>query len=202
MSRQHQSKGGSRNMDAPLTAEDIRLCCELLARANQQGLDHNVAAGMREIEEGWTAVDDISSSESLGTVTGSPGTMADSSKRQRGGPTGSPTDFSVAVPSYVNIGEPGINPPSGDSLSLPEGITSLTDWGEYKVAFGKFKHIKTYHEILTGTSEEMVSYRKFVFSHRQSGPPALRDLADYLDAAKTTVVQGPVIPGSNLVRRK
>lgn len=34
------------------------------------------------------------------------------------------------------------------SHTLPPQVVSLSDWGEYKVAFGKFKMMKRYHEVL------------------------------------------------------
>ena len=68
-------------------------------------------------------------------------------------------------------------------MYLPPGITSVQDWGTYKVSFGKFQGKKTYAEVLHESTVEMASHRGYVMSHRKSGSPQLKDLAAYLVAA-------------------
>lgn len=110
------------------------------------------------------------------------------------------------VSTYAPVTGPAHAPHPSPADQLPEGVTYMKDWGENLVAFGKYKMKKTYRAILTETNEEMVSYRGYVWSHRNCGSPALTDLAKYMERMGYTPDsdrnQGPLIPGSNIRRQK
>ena len=87
---------------------------------------------------------------------------------------------------------------------LPPGVRSVQEWGTFKVACGKFKGKKTYYQIHAEDHSEMVEYRKYLNSRRESGSPLLKDLAEYLQAMSGGAMddQLPRIPGTNVVRSK
>ena len=151
--------------------------------------------------------------EMLRTVAfSSPGGMSDAAKRQRdldeysmvSGMSSEAAGYTMPAPKsppYTKTGyHHGI-----ESNTLPPGVVSLIDWGEYKVSFGKFKMLKRYHEVLTERTEEMDSYRTYLFSHEASGSAHLRDLVAYLRACGCTGAKSrhsPVIPGTQIERVK
>ena len=87
-------------------------------------------------------------------------------------------------------------------IALPEGVTSMADWACTVVSFGKYKGKKSYVEILTDESEDVVGYKKYLYDHFSHGSPQLRDLTAYLKACGYGVkkIQQPVIPGTTIIR--
>lgn len=59
--------------------------------------------------------------------------------------------------------------------SLPPGVSSVEDWGTYQVAFGKFQGKKIYSQVLAEKSDEMISNRSYLMSHRFSGSARLKE---------------------------
>ena len=142
----------------------------------------------------------------------SPGGMSDAAKRQReldeysmaSGVSSDAAVYTSHVPKSPPYMVPGTHH-EGSSPTLPPGVVSLLDWGEYKVPFGKFKMLKRYHEVLNEPTFEMISYRAYLFSHEASGSAQLRDLVAYLRACGLTGAkerQAPVIPGTHIERVK
>ena len=142
----------------------------------------------------------------------SPGGMSDAAKRQReldeysmvSGVSSDAAVYTSHVPKSPPYMVPGTHLEKS-SPTLPSGVVSLLDWGEYKVPFGKYKMLKRYHEVLNEPTIEMISYRAYLFSHEASGSAQLRDLVAYLRACGLTGAkerQAPVIPGTHIERVK
>ena len=99
---------------------------------------------------------------------------------------------------------PGMNAVAGASSQtpLPAGISSIDEWGRNRVQFGKFKGKKTYLEVATEETPEMIGYRAYLKSHQHSGPPTVQDLASFVVALEEMhgAKQMPKIPGTNIKR--
>eukprot|EP00435_Cladocopium_sp_Y103_P059146 s252_g21.t1 len=129
------------------------------------------------------------------------GSMNDSSKRLREampavgyaeGMSPSPkTYFSPPCstwnpPMSVSAAPYGMNVAVPPGVTLPEGVNSMDEWGCSMVSFGKFKGRKSYREILQDDSEDMVSYKKYLYDHYGHGSSQLRDLTAFLMASGYT----------------
>eukprot|EP00435_Cladocopium_sp_Y103_P008484 s4551_g2.t1 len=133
--------------------------------------------------------------------------MNDSSKRLRDDPpVGYPSAMSQPVPSYVATSEGSMLPSpmpmtATQQIDLPEKVASVADWGKTVVTFGKLKKLKTYVQILQDENEDMISYKKHLFSHFSQGSPQLRDLVSYSKKCGCDPMgsQAPVIPGTTIV---
>ena len=91
-------------------------------------------------------------------------------------------------------------PVTGD---LPDGVKSMTQWGQTMVTFGKTYQGLSYAEVIRNTKS---TYWKFMVNSKQFGP-ASRDFAAYIMARgllsgkdSEAPVQGPVIPGTTIPR--
>lgn len=189
----------------PWTHEDLNQTVQLLVKAHRHGQTDQVMAVMQyEL-----------SKLAEGEVTQS---MNDSSKRLRDEP--SPSAYAspgarTGMSTYHSNASLMTPPPpmptlhsrdkSEDENSLPPGVQSLQDWGKSLVSFGKHERKKAiYKEMLDDTSSDMMSYKKYLFDHFDSGSPGLRDLVRYMRASGFDYYRdctGPVIPGSHHVRK-
>lgn len=170
------------------SADQHLRCVELVVKARKYGVFSEV---MKDVEQTELSV----------LSTG--GSMTDAAKRAR---SSDDESFEV-IPKYGPSPSTTAAPyPSSPTEAFPAGITSMKDWGENLVAFGKFKNKLTYYQLFSGTSDELVSYRAYVHSHRLAGSPALVDLAKYCERMGYSPGedrnQGPVIPGSSIRRQK
>ena len=104
----------------------------------------------------------------------------------------------VPLPKASGYGE--VLAPPG--FTLPEGVSSMEMWGRSMVSFGKYKGKKCCLEILMDNSEDMVSYKKYLYDHTSHGSHQLRDLTSYLKASgyQHMKSQQPMIPGTDIVR--
>ena len=117
------------------------------------------------------------------------GTMSDGSKRLHDehyhGYTSAGTTYLAGLENEV----PGPMPSSSGGKSkvvlpealLPPGISSLDQWGQCYMSFGKFKDVKTYREVFESKDESMAGYRKFCISHCESGSAGLKDFVHYMN---------------------
>ena len=204
-----------RRSEKSWTTIDFDQCVDLVLVARQRGAFDDVMTKVRRIEEGRQA-----ELAATGLTDGDyrlcdemrfGGAMCDASKRrlEEVGANSVEADLSgyvvpvASTPPYVvNVAGCSSVTPSG--IVLPPGVTSIEDWGSYKVAFGKYEKKKTYAQIFTEEGKEMISYRKYLWSHRNSGSPQLRDLAAYLKAMNYDgeTDQMPKIPGTDVARTK
>lgn len=197
----------------PWTIKDFDNCVELVLRARKRQAFDDVMARVRRIEDGiftelaavgltdgdYVKCDEISGQQA----------MTDAAKHPHGAVEPSFDDDDESWQGYV-MAAPATPPMSSDqhgppkSSLLPQGVHSLQEWGTFKVAFGKFKGKKTYYQIYAEDHSEMIEYRKYLNSRRESGSPLLRDLAEYIHAMTGSAMndQLPRIPGTNVVRSK
>lgn len=198
---------------SPWTVQDFDACVELVVKARHHHVFENVMNRVHRIENGTQthfAACGLSDGDYAGCVEmtgGGVGAMSDASKRLRSDDDGKP---SVYEDGYVVAELPTPMPTKHhlipDTAVLPPGVPSLADWGDYKVAFGKYKHLKTYRDVNQEMSEDMKNYRRYLFSHYNSGSSLLKDLVNYLKAMGRTPgddpLMGPVIPGTSIARTK
>lgn len=133
--------------------------------------------------------------------------MNDSSKRLREDPGAS---SHASVRTYAASASAGVSPPMPSSgqlptapspPSLPDGVNSMEEWSRCYVTFGKLKNKLSYKEVLKDCDEEMMGYKKYLWSHRNTGSPGLVDLVNYLIANECDFHENAVtIPGSKIVR--
>ena len=197
--------------------DDHSRCVDLILRARRRGSFDSVMQRVHRIEDGlqtefaaagltdgdYYVCDEISDLKPMQAMT-------DASKRQREEGTLDPED-DTNVEGYVVPSAPvpfahhdPVDYHDG-KLSLPEGVPSLREWGTYKVAFGKYKGVKTYFQIFSEQTDEMMTYRnQYLLPRRKGGSPMLKDLADYvhLMMTQTSYHQLPKIPGTNIIRTK
>ena len=136
------------------------------------------------------------------------GTMSDGSKRLRDehyhGYTSAGTTYLAGLENEV----PGPMPSSSGGKSkvvlpealLPPGISSLDQWGQCYMSFGKFKDVKTYREVFESKDESLAGYRKFCLSHCESGSPGLKDFVHYMNSRGVEDSDQSIIPGSGIRR--
>ena len=219
MSKQHKVDKG---LEVKWTTEDFDRCVDLIVKAKQRpGAFESVMTRVNRIEAGHhgeflaCGLADGDYAECDEFVKPHPpiftGGMSDASKRQRESDefsmsSGVPSDaagYTIAAPKtppFVTTDIPRVMVPQ----TLPPGVASIGEWGDYKVAFGKFKKIKCYKDVLNEQTAEMASYRAYLISHEASGSAMLRDLVAYLRAAgfQGEKTNKPVIPGTHIVREK
>ena len=137
----------------------------------------------------------------LTAVTAQTGAMSDGSKRARpsspAGPAGPPPPQPVrphggAPPPGALRGNSSMTTSSvggGQPLDhvvvatheLPEGVSSLTHWGQTMINFGKMKSRQiSYYDLAIDGSESEVNYKEWVMARVQTGSDQLKDLALFL----------------------
>lgn len=87
---------------------------------------------------------------------------------------------------------------------LPPDVSSMTEWGQTIIEFGKYEHKKmTYMELTQKGDDESKGYIKYVRDRVKSSKGQFHDLALFLEAyyQDDSVIQGAVIPGTNTVRK-
>jgi hypothetical protein len=144
MSRASASAGS----DAPVMDDEGNEIPPALLRAALQliksGMPTEGAMGAGSTDEGWEAW----SMKALGS------SMADASKRQAMGSS----SRGRMVHEGSKDSEPAVPEPTvGGQVQFPPGITSMKQWGNTLLAFGKFKG-KGYYELISSTEAEAVSY--------------------------------------------
>lgn len=92
-------------------------------------------------------------------------------------------------------------------IELPEGVSSVQEWGATLIDFGKYKGTDTtYEELvdLTKKDQNAKSYLDWVSKHGKTSTGPVKDLYLYLVAVRYTSTEGhgPLIPGTNTVRRR
>lgn len=180
------------------TKEDHKKAITLIGKACRLGVWEKVyqdAISQRSADELFELVD---------------GSMNDSSKRLRESPThetkpNSSSYAPVVAPSQMATPLPSAAMPlmPTGTTPFPEGVTSMSQWGSSLVAFGKFKDLKTCEEVRTETNDEVMSYKKYMYSHRRTCSGAMKDLINYLNAHSSDWHVKPnvtVIPGTNVAR--
>ena len=202
----------SPQVKAPWTVDDFDMCVTLVTKARYHRVFDNVMNRVNRIENGTQthfAACGLSDGDYAGCLEmgKGAGAMTDASKRLRGdNDIGTGSTYAGYAVAEMSTPMPLGSRLIPETAVLPPGVASLQDWGEYKVAFGKYKKIKTYREIYEVVTEEARDYRKYLFSHYESGSPQLRDLVHYLRAMgygrDQQVYTGPVIPGTSITRTK
>ena len=200
----------------PRTPDEFDQCVGLVLLARRKGGFRDVMDRVKRIESGRQAelaavgLTDGDYQSCFRDERGSGyQAMTDGSKRRLDeSPTDDPEELTQGYVFPVGSSDPF---PSKDgpndvhrAIPLPPGVTSLEDWGSYRVAFGKFQGKKTYSQILSASSDEMGSYRTYIMSHRFSGSAQLKDLAAFLVASgyQGEADQRPVIPGTTIARKR
>lgn len=183
------------------TVEDFNVCVNLVHKARQHGAFQAVMERVQALEQ--------STSSETGLVVSS---MTDASKRR----CEEEPPREVVVPyssGYSGGSGMSSNPmpksgspvsmmmPSPEDEELPPGIVSVEHWGRCLVPFGKFENRKVYREIAFGHSEEIRSYRSYLFAHFSSGSAKLRDLVLYMKAAGVDADEGAKIPGTSVTQK-
>ena len=184
------------------TPEDQQECVRLMCKAQQHGmLDHlfNMVRG--------------SSSEAPPVI------MSEATKRLRDPeplvcgyesgavPTPMPSSEVAALikqPGMSKINQEVLDFTMADFSMLPTGLKSMDQWSKCYVSFGKYKDKKTYAQVYLDPQDD--DYKVWLFQHYATGSAGLVDLANFLKAMNVPTQlsiksQGPVIPGSKIVRR-
>lgn len=174
-------------------SNDMKIAVAVMVKARLHGLQEQVLQ----------TVD----AEYLRITSATTHSMNDSSKRLRDDPVAGPH---ASIRTYAASASGGVSPPMPSSgqlpmapsqPSLPEGVNTMEDWGRCYVTFGKLKNKSSYKEVLKDCGEEMMGYKKYLWSHRHSGSPGLVDLVNYLIANECDFQENSVtIPGTKIVR--
>lgn len=93
---------------------------------------------------------------------------------------------------------------SSELPAFPRGVSTLDMWGDTVIAFGQYaKANKTYHELWNSSDPQCQSYIRWCQSRSKSAKGQLLDLCNYLIHVEAIhpSMQGPVIPGTSLVRQ-
>lgn len=204
------------------TLGEFDQCVHLVGKARRLGVYDSVMKRVKRIEDGFQIefmANGLADGDLVGIdfaesarVSQAAGAMTDAAKR-RGDPLEESPDAKTAVAKASPYASPSgmlVPPmPSYDGTGhemhvspLPAGISSLGQWGDNLVTFGKYAKKKRYHEILYGTADEFVSYRKYLLSNYNSGSALLRDLVNYMKASGFTheADDRPCIPGTHVPR--
>ena len=86
-------------------------------------------------------------------------------------------------------------------------MPTLREWGRTVIEFGKLSGTNlSYAELFERTDEHAQSYKKWLKARVMTGSAQLQDLARYLVerekvSQRPVSKQGPVIPGTSLVRK-
>lgn len=92
-------------------------------------------------------------------------------------------------------------------VCLPPGVPSVEAWGQTLISAGRFKGADmSYAELLAVTEPSTLSYKHWCRAHAFTLHGAMRDLAQYLllmhhEDTGNQIVDGPLIPGSDLKRQ-
>ncbi|CAK9069992.1 Retrovirus-related Pol polyprotein from transposon RE1 (Retro element 1) (AtRE1) [Includes: Protease RE1, partial [Durusdinium trenchii] len=199
----HLSRDRSRTREALLNEkEEHDECARLILKARRLGAWKSVWQQVIDTE-------DLIHDGPEPTNRSPSGTMSDGSKRLRDehhhGHASAGTPYHAGLENEL----PGPMPSSSggknkimvpDAL-LPPGISSLDQWGQCYMSFGKFKDVKTYREVFESKDESMAGYRKFCMSHCESGSAGLKDFVHYMNSRGIEDPDQTVIPGSGIRRR-
>lgn len=192
----------------PLTSEESLQLKQLLQRASHAEVEAAAASPTHESEFS------IISCETFGS-------MSDGSKRREAESTFQPT-AKRATPdmmsgSHVNAAEnyvtgstklatPYVKMPSF-SGELPPEVPDTDTWGRTIIEFGQFfKDALTYAQLHARNDEKAMSYKKWCRSRHMTAHGQLADFAKYLIhmdslSKSSAVTQGPIIPGTSMMRR-
>jgi hypothetical protein len=143
----------------------------------KSGMPTEGAMGAGSTDEGWEAW----SMKALGS------SMADASKRQAMGSS----SRGRMVHEGSKASEPAVpttaarEPTIGGQVQFPPGITSMKQWGDTLLAFGRFKG-KGYYDLVSSTEAEAVSYVGWCLGRRvtPSSPDPPLDFAEFIAAYK------------------
>ena len=192
----------------PLTAEERRTLQELHFR--EQLTMNCLPEYADELSSQWSLADET------------PSAMSDASKRrlEEYVPPPVKSDVTTAytrvpVPCSTFAGPPTPGSPTaevnlgstkkGKAILLPPGVTSLSNWGETMLEFGKYGAKDwCYEDLRQNSDKDVVSYVKWCKSQADAAEGRLRDLCLFLvacDNVSGTAAQRPVIPGASEVRR-
>lgn len=171
------------------------LLCELNRCAEEQGLSPDELADYMK-EQATNSVNDFQ-------VIG--GAMSDGSKRR----VESPLNQSVAKarnpepPMTMTMSTPQVSWRD----RLPEGISSIEEWGDCIIEVGKYaKDDLSYGELVNSTLEDHREYVKWVLKNpKKSSSPGWIDMVSYLTlhqgvTGRRGIVRGHY-PNSSMVRR-
>lgn len=201
----------------PWTPVEFDLCVDLVITARRRGGFQDVMDKVKRIEEGRQAelaavglTDGDYQSCFRDELSSGGSAMTDGSKRRLDDENSTEDPVNECAQGYVF---PSASAPflMHDTIGkvdqpvvFPPGISSVTDWGSYQVAFGKFQGKKTYEQILMEKTDEMVSYRQYLMSHCFSGSAQLKDLVAFMMAAgyQGDQDQRPKIPGTGISRKR
>ena len=202
----------------PLTAEELILLRTLQDRALRSKKAKLMPESSMCSGQGFVSKPDFGDDAASEWSEVDAGSMSDSSKR-RLGPDMAPLSYPGAVtmnpiPMPAAMSGP-LYPMSsatrfgttkkGTEIVLPPGVDTLATWGKTLIEFGKFASKDLdYNTLVAATDKESVSYRKWCKSQVDAAEGRLKDLALFLWAHETATgqtEQGPVIPGTNDVRR-
>ena len=202
--------GASKPSDRPVTAEELQMVREVLARMQAQG-----SSGVNPCSSALAALSSFESSPMLAGMT-------DASKRQRDddllshlgeGPMSEEVGFSDAGFSVVSSpAEKCYKSPQmpvaprktvpDEKIQLPTGIPSLTEWGCTVCELPRVKgDSKTYHEL--ATDPEYSSYINWIVQHGKGKGARCEDFRNYLifgDFVKTGA-SSITFPGSSEIRK-
>jgi hypothetical protein len=154
----------------------VLLAAMKLIKSGKSGMPTEGAMGASSTDEGWEAVGAMGSS------------MTDASKR-RASTEPRPRGRMVHEGSKASepaVPEPAIPEPTmGGQVQFPSGITSMKQWGDTLLDFGKFKG-KGYYDLVSSTEAEMVSYVKWCLGRRwtPTSSALLKDFAEFIAASK------------------
>jgi hypothetical protein len=152
----------------------VLLAAMKLIKSGKSGMPTEGAMGASSTDEGWEAVGAMGSS------------MTDASKRRapaeqrprgrmvhEGSKASEPAGPEPAMPEPTNCGQ----------VQFPAGITSMKQWGDTLLDFGKFKG-KGYHDLVSSTEAGDVSYIKWCLGRRwtPTSSALLKDFAEFIAA--------------------
>lgn len=190
----------------PWTTEDMAQSVQLLVKAHRHGRTEEV---LKAVDIECRKLSECESRQD----------MNDSTKRLRDDPSSSGgygQPARVGMSTYRMHAESiGPSPPMpmssspvtvvADENPLPPGVPSLEKWGQSLISFGKYAPKKViYKELLDDVSTEVMSYKKYLFDHFETGSPGLRDLVSYMKASGFDYYRdyaGTRIPGSQHIRK-
>ena len=191
----------------PLSPEEQQQLKSLMEKA--------AASGEMPAFEGWTHLSVEAAANS--------GAMTDGSKRREDSyaeepilkrvhvleSSGSEADPSRLVSHAGYAAVESFSSPfvSETHIELPPNVPTLREWGRTVIEFGKLSGTNlSYAELFERTDEHAQSYKKWLKARVMTGSAQLQDLARYLVerekvSQRPVSKQGPVIPGTSLVRK-
>ena len=202
----------------PLTAEELILLRTLQDRALRSKKAEPMPESSMFSGQGFSSKPVPSDDAASEWSEVDAGNMSDSSKR-RLGPDMAPLSYPGAMNMNLMPMPAAVSGPlypmssatsfgmtkKGTAVTLPPGVDTLATWGKTLIEFGKFASKDLdYNTLVAADDKESVSYRKWCKSQVDAAEGRLKDLALFLwahDATTGQAEQGPVIPGTNDVRR-